>query len=440
MEVPGQLQGFSKLGREDQVKLVASFTDDPSGIIQELDAHLSQDGTRQKLYQEFSENSVSNFFLPYSIAPNFRINDKYYLIPMVAEESSVVAAAASAAKFWSDKGGFHTRISTMQKPGHIHFTWKGGTPEISTLITDLTPGFYQVTSRLTRRMNQRGGGIMEINLKDLTDQMEGYYQLEVIFETADSMGANFINSCLEQMADFLHQQVQLAGLTGRLEIIMSVLSNYSPGCTVECRVNCSVGEMAHLEYNLGGMEFCRKFETAVNMAKHDVYRAVTHNKGIYNGVDAVVIATGNDFRAVEADGHAYASRNGRYCGLTDVEVSQDSFNCRIEIPITIGTVGGLTGLHPLAAVSLKILGNPHAPELMSIVAAAGMASNFSAIRALITGGIQKGHMKLHLSNVLNQFHASDKEKLAAMEYFNNRAVSFSAVEDFLTNLRTRLEK
>jgi hydroxymethylglutaryl-CoA reductase len=440
MEIPGQIQGFSKLGREEQVKLVASFTDDPAGIIQELNAHLSPDSSRQKLYQEFSENSVSNFFLPYSIAPNFRINDKYYLVPMVTEESSVVAATASAAKYWSERGGFNTRISTMQKPGHIHFTWKGSTREIANFINDLTPGFYQVTSYLARRMNQRGGGIIEINLKDLTDQMEGYYQLEVIFETADSMGANFINSCLEQMADFLHQQVRLAGLTGRLEIIMSVLSNYSPGCTVECKVNCSVNEMAHPEYDLGGTDFCRKFETAVNLAKYDVYRAATHNKGIYNGVDAVVIATGNDFRAVEADGHAWASRNGKYCGLTDVEVLQESFSCRIEIPLALGTVGGLTGLHPLAAVSLKILGNPHASELMSIVAAAGMASNFSAIRALITGGIQKGHMKLHLSNVLNQFHASNTEKLAAMEYFNKRAVSFSAVEDFLTKLRTNLEK
>jgi hydroxymethylglutaryl-CoA reductase len=307
-------------------------------------------------------------------------------------------------------------------------------------MNDLTPGFYKVTDWLTRRMSQRGGGIMEISLKDLTDKMEGYYQLEVIFDTADSMGANFINSCLEQMADFLHQQVQLAGLSDRLEIIMSILSNYSPGCTVECRVNCSVTEMAHPQFNMGGSEFCRKFETAVNLAKYDVYRAVTHNKGIFNGVDAVVIATGNDFRAVEADGHAYASRSGKYCGLTDVEISQDTFHCRIEIPLAIGTVGGLTGLHPLAAVSLKILGNPHASELMSIVASAGMACNFSAIRALITGGIQKGHMKLHLSNVLNQFNATNTEKMAALEYFNKRAVSFPAVEDFLINLRTRLEK
>jgi hydroxymethylglutaryl-CoA reductase len=440
MEVAGLIEGFSKLSREDQVKIVASFTDDAAGIIHELDAHLSLDATRQKIYHEFSENSVSNFFLPYSIAPNFRINDKYYLVPMVTEESSVVAAAASAAKYWSERGGFHTRVSTMLKPGHIHFTWKGSDQQITTFIKDLTPGFYEVTSYLTRRMNQRGGGIMEINLKDLTDKMEGYYQLEVIFDTADSMGANFINSCLEQMADFLHQQVQLAGLAGRLEIIMSVLSNYSPGCTVECSVNCSVSEMAHPQYNLGGTDFCRKFETAVNLAKHDVYRAVTHNKGIYNGVDAVVIATGNDFRAVEADGHAFASRSGKYCGLTDVDISKDSFNCRIEIPLTLGTVGGLTGLHPLASVSLKILGNPHASDLMSVVASAGIASNFSAIRALITGGIQKGHMKLHLSNVLSQFHASNTEKVAAMEYFSKRAVSFSAVEDFLNNLRIRLEK
>jgi hydroxymethylglutaryl-CoA reductase len=440
MEVPGQIQGFSKLGRDDQVKLLAGFSDDPGGIIHELNANLAQDKIRQKIYQEFSENSVSNFLLPYSIAPNFRINDIYYLVPMVTEESSVVAAASSAAKFWSERGGFHTHVSSMQKPGHIHFTWKGSTPELTVFIDELRDGFFKVTSYLTRRMNQRGGGILEINLKDLTDKMEGYYQLEVIFDTADSMGANFINTCLEQIADFLHQQVQLAGLADRLEIIMSILSNYTPGCTVECTVHCSVSEMAHTQYNMGGMDFCRKFETAVNLARHDIYRAVTHNKGIYNGVDAVVIATGNDFRAVEADGHAYASRGGTYRGLTEVEVSRASFSCRIEIPLALGTVGGMTGLHPMAAVSLKLLGNPHVSDLMSIVASVGMASNFSAIRALITGGIQKGHMKLHLSNLLNQFNASNPEKLAAMEYFNKRAVSFSAVEDFLINLRTRLEK
>jgi hydroxymethylglutaryl-CoA reductase len=262
MEITGLIEGFSKLSRNDQIKLVAGITDDPAGIVHELNAHLMQDSAYQKKYQEFSENSVSNFFLPYSIAPNFKINDKYYLVPMVTEESSVVAAASSAAKYWSERGGFQTRIVKMQKPGHIHFTWKGSFTEISTFISDLIPGFYQVTSYLTRRMNQRGGGIMEINLKDLTDRLEGYYQLEVVFDTADSMGANFINSCLEQMADFLHQQVQLAGLTGRLEIIMSVLSNYSPGCTVECRVDCRVSEMAHPQYNMGGGDFCRKFETA----------------------------------------------------------------------------------------------------------------------------------------------------------------------------------
>ncbi len=440
METPGQIQGFSKLGREDQVKLVSSFSDDPAGIIHELNAHLALDKERQKVYMDCSENSVSNFFLPYSIAPNFLINNTFYFVPMVTEESSVVAAAASAAKFWSERGGFITRISSMQKPGHIHFIWKGSPEKIASFIHELIPGFYSVTSYLTRRMNLRGGGILDISLKDMTDKMEGYYQVEVIFDTADSMGANFINSCLEQMADFLHQQVQLAGLTGDLDIIMSVLSNYSPGCTVECSVSCSVAEMAHPQYDLGGLNFSRKFETAVNFAKHDVYRAVTHNKGIYNGIDAVVIATGNDFRAVEADGHAYASRDGQYRGLTDVELSKDSFTCRIEIPLTLGTVGGLTGLHPLASVSMKLLGNPHAPDLMSVVASAGMACNFSAIRALITGGIQKGHMKLHLSNLLNQFHASNIEKLAAMDYFNKRAVSFAAVEDFLNNLRTGLEK
>jgi hydroxymethylglutaryl-CoA reductase len=437
MGVPGMIQGFSKLSREDQARLLASFTDEPSGIENELSLHRLADREKQDTYDGFSENTLSNFFLPYSVAPNFRINDRYYIVPMVTEESSVVAAAASAAKFWLERGGFHTRIRAMYKPGHIHFTWKGSHAEIAALIDRLIPGFHEVTSSLTRNMRARGGGIEGIRLIDMSDKLEGYHQIEVIFNTAESMGANFINSCLESMASFLRVQVDIAGLSDRLTIIMAILSNYTPRCLVECSVSCHPRKLANLQYGLKGIDFARKFETAVNLAQCDVSRAVTHNKGIYNGIDAVVIATGNDFRAVEADGHAYASRDGIYRGLTRVELASQLFACRLEVPLNLGTIGGLTRSHPMVRVSMKILGNPDVAELMSVASAAGLASNFSAIKELITGGIQRGHMLLHLSNLLQQLSATAEEKTAAMNFFREHLITHNAVEGFLMNLRSK---
>jgi hydroxymethylglutaryl-CoA reductase len=436
MGLPVLIEGFSKLSRDDQVRLVAAFTHEPPDVENELNRHLMADRERQKIYTGFSENNISNFYLPYSIAPNFLINDRYYLVPMVTEESSVVAAASAAAKFWAEHGGFHTRIQSMRKPGHIHFIWKGDHVVINTFIEAIMPEFWDVTSSLTNNMRNRGGGILEINLKNLSHRLEGYYQLEVLFNTVDSMGANFINSCLERITECIKTKALDLGLSDRLEIIMSILSNYAPQCTVECSLNCHPDELAHPQYGLKGYDFAGKFELAANMARLDIYRAVTHNKGIFNGIDAVLISTGNDFRAVEAAGHAYASRDGCYRSLTIVELLPGSFTYRMEIPMTIGTTGGLTDLHPLVDISLKILGNPDAGELMSVASAAGLANNFSAIRALITTGIQHGHMRMHLSNLLNQQNATEEEKVMAIGFFNNQPVSHAAVEDFLRKLRT----
>jgi hydroxymethylglutaryl-CoA reductase len=435
MGIPGTIHGFSKLSREDQINLVSAFSKEPAGVKNELLAHRFANKDQQDIYDGFSENTVSNFFLPYSIAPNFMINERLYLLPMVTEESSVVAAAAWAAKYWSDRGGFHTRVVSMNKPGYIHFIWKGSAAEITTFVNGMTPGFLEVTSFFTRNMKTRGGGIQSIQLIDLSDRIEGYYQIEVVFNTADSMGANFINSCLESMTSFMREQVELAGISDRLTIILSVLSNYTPQCTVECSVNCHPDRLSQPQNGLKGMDFARKFEMAVNIARVSISRAVTHNKGIYNGIDAVIIATGNDFRAVEADGHAYAARKGNYSGLTTVELFPDSFTCKIEVPMSIGTVGGLTRSHPMVRVSMKILGEPDAAGLMSIASAAGLANNFSAVRALITEGIQHGHMHLHLSNLLQQLKASAQEKEAAENYFKVHPVSHASVEEFLKDRR-----
>jgi hydroxymethylglutaryl-CoA reductase len=218
---------------------------------------------------------------------------------------------------------------------------------------------------------------------------------------------------------------------------MAILSNYTPECLVKTWVEGPITKGHLYDDKFTDAEFVKRFDTAVKIAQADVYRATTHNKGIYNGIDAVVLATGNDFRAVEACGHAYASRSGRYRSLSDVEISNHTFRFTLEVPMALGTVGGLTHLHPLAGLSLQLLGNPGASELMMIASAAGLANNFSAVKSLTTKGIQRGHMKMHLLNILNTFQASDQEKQLAVDYFKQIKVSHSAVSNFLNEIRSK---
>ena len=213
---------------------------------------------------------------------------------------------------------------------------------------------------------------------------------------------------------------------------MSILSNYVPECRVYAEVSCPIENFASERPEF----FAQKFVQAVAIADAEPYRAVTHNKGIMNGIDAVILATGNDFRAVAAGAHAYASRTGTYKSLTQARVEDGKFVFSIEIPLSLGTVGGLTRLHPLARLSLEILQNPTAEDLMQIVAVAGLAQNFAAIRALTTTGIQQGHMKMHLKNILNQLEANLHEKELITKSFQGKTVSHSAVAEALHKIRT----
>jgi hydroxymethylglutaryl-CoA reductase len=437
MNNTGFINNFSKKTRQEKITLAAEYTGNPVEFERCLREHLHSDPMVQALYNEFTENAVSNFYLPFSVVPNFLVNDRYYMVPMVTDESSVIAAAARAAKFWSQHGGFRTRIISTNKTGHIHFLWKGSREQLSGFVSAIRPGLYNAVSSLTENMTGRGGGILDIRLNDLSEKMENYHQLEVIFNTVDSMGANFINSCLEVMNGYFLYQAADHGMADDLEIIMSVLSNYSPECLIECSVSCPVGELAKEDERIRGHEVARRFEIAVNMAQHDVYRAVTHNKGIYNGVDAVIMATGNDSRAVSAAGHSFAARDGSYKGLTHASVDGKNFIYQLRLPLPLGTVGGITTVHPMAKMSMSLLQNPDAAELMAVVAATGLASNFSAVRALVTSGIQQGHMRLHLTNLLRQLDASEPERISAIEFFSERRVTNTGVVNFLASLRKK---
>ncbi|PKP53117.1 MAG: hydroxymethylglutaryl-CoA reductase [Bacteroidetes bacterium HGW-Bacteroidetes-1] len=433
------ISGFSKLLKEDKLKLVAEYFENPGEVVNLLKSFWHSDEDQQKLFDEFSENTITNFYIPYGIAPNVVINGRTYLVPMVIEESSVVAAASAAAKFWSERGGFHSEIIDTKKVGQVHFSWSGQAVVLFDLLPLLKNRLIESVKPITANMEKRGGGIVDIQLINMTDQIDDYYQLLTTFETVDSMGANFINSVLEEFGQtlkvFLSEQIQLSDEHRQCEIIMAILSNYTPECVVKTWVECSFDQLDNLDEKLGGEAFAHKFEKAVKIAQVDVYRATTHNKGIYNGIDSVAIATGNDFRAIEAAGHAYAARNGNYQSLSRVEIENGIFRFILEVPMAIGTVGGLTSLHPLAKQSLELLGNPTARELMMIASVMGIANNFSAVKSLTTKGIQAGHMKMHLFNILNHFKATDGEKNAAVEHFKDQKVSFASVGQYIASLR-----
>ena len=424
-----QINGFSKLSKKEKIDwLLRTYFNNDFSARQILLQYWHNDEALQELHDGFIENTVTNFYLPYAIAPNFMINGKIYAVPMVIEESSVVAAASKSAKFWLNKGGFKAEVIDTVKPGHIHFIYEGQTTDLIRFFRQNRDRILQSVKGLQTNMQKRGGGIKDINLIDKTTAIAGYYQLEFLFDTADAMGANFINSVLEEAAETL-QQLAREYLHGKLQILMSILSNYTPDCVVKASVSCPVEALETGE--ITGEDYARKFVKAIKVAEVEPYRAVTHNKGIMNGVDAVVIATGNDFRAVEANAHAYASRNGRYTSLSHAEIKDGMFSFWLEIPLSVGTVGGITAIHPLVRFSLQLLQNPSAKKLMKVIASVGLAQNFAAVNSLITSGIQKGHMKMHLNNLLAFLKATHEERQRAVQYFANKKVSFKALKDFL---------
>ena len=431
------ISGFSKLSKIEKINwLIANHFGNNKVAKTVLESYWNEDKKLQQLHDEFIENTISNFYMPFGVAPNFLINERLYALPMTIEESSVVAAASNAAKFWLTRSGFKTTVLSTEKIGHVHFTFKGGKDALSNYFEALKPQLLKSTASLTKNMEKRGGGILDLQLIDCTSKMPHYYQLEVTFETADAMGANFINSCLEQIAiTFETLSKDVSSLKGFLpEVVMSILSNYVPNCVVRAEVSCAVDDLT-LEGHFTGSEFAEKFIQAVRIAEVEPFRAVTHNKGIMNGVDALVIATGNDFRAVEAGVHAYAAKSGQYASLSHATLENNIFRFWVDLPLALGTVGGLTALHPMVKFALELLGKPSAKDLMQIVAVAGLAQNFAALRSLTTTGIQKGHMKMHLLNILNQLQANPAEKEQLITHFKTNSVSQRAVFEALKNLR-----
>lgn len=425
------VNGFSKLSRDEKIKWLGETCLNNSFLIDQVSEFWMKSNDSQNDFESLSENTISNFHLPFGISPNLLLNGKTYCLPMVTEESSVVAAMAMTSKFWAARGGIKSKIISLKKTGHIHFIYKQDSEILNHHLNTICKTILEEISDLDSNMKKRGGGIQNIKLNDCTDEKENYYNLEFEFLTCDAMGANYINSILEKSTDIFKKEMVLRNESENFEVVMAILSNYTPECLVSVSIKCPVSKLGTAD----PYAFAHKFKDAVEIANCNTARAATHNKGIMNGIDSVVIATGNDFRAVEAGVHSYCCKDGKYRGLGECVVSKTHFEYTLEIPLSLGTVGGVTSSHEMAKLSLDILGNPNSSELMMIIASAGIIQNFAALKALTTVGIQKGHMRMHLKNILIQLDATKNEVKYIEENTKDLIVSFDLIRKMLKDLK-----
>jgi hydroxymethylglutaryl-CoA reductase len=392
-----RIPGFYKRPLAERAAMVAQWGDLTTA---EQAALLGVGGLTAAHANQMIENAVGIYALPLGIATNFLINDADVLIPMVIEEPSVVAAVSSAARFFREGGGFTTSSDEPIMIGQIQVL------DVSDIYV-AAGAIMAHKARLLEEVNQiggsiikHGGGARDLQVRPLMDTPIGAMLIvHLLYDTRDAMGANAVNTAVEHIAP------QIEAITGG-RVNLRILSNLTDQRKARAQGKIPVKELA--TDDLDGSEVARAIIEAWAFAEADPYRAATHNKGIMNGIDAVIIATGNDWRAVEAGAHAYASRDGRYRSLTRYWIDEaGDLNGSIELPLAVGIVGGATRVHPTAGAALKILGIHSAQQLAEICAAVGLAQNLAAIRALSTDGIQRGHMRMHARQIAMAAGATD---------------------------------
>ena len=391
-----RIPGFFKLSIEERVAIVGQW----AGLDSEERHMLINEGLKPSQANMMIENVVGTYGLPLGVAVNFMVNGKDYLVPMAVEEPSVLAAVSNSAKVVREGGGFIAETSTPVMIGQIQILDVADLDDATSALMAHKDELIHTANCCDKVIVGLGGGARDIEVRQFPETSVGsMLVLHLYYDVRDAMGANTINTALESMAP---RVAELSG--GRTSL--RILSNLADRRTATAR--CTIPSDSLGTFGLSGTSVARLIEEANAFAVVDPYRAATHNKGIMNGIDAVCIATGNDWRAIEAGAHSYAARNGRYTSLTDWHVDQngDLFG-ELTLPMAVGIVGGATKVHPTARVSLKILGVESASELAQVMAAVGLAQNLGAIRALATVGIQKGHMRLHARQVAMAAGATD---------------------------------
>ncbi len=376
-----KISGFYKLTIKDRIDFIKKFADLTDEEVNTLSTSLDM-----KTADRMIENVFGTFELPIGLALNFLINGKDYIIPMVTEESSVVAAASNAAKIARIQGGFKTECSEPLMIGQIQILHlKDIASSVKTLL-DNKNEILKIANAQDKILINLGGGAKDFELRILDSPLGKMIVLHLIVDVRDAMGANAVNTMVEALAPIIEDLTK-----GKVRL--KILSNLADKRIVKAKAIFDKEKM-------GGEKNVDAFIESYTLASIDPYRAATHNKGIMNGIDSLIIATGNDFRAIEAGAHSYASIDGRYTSLTKYHKNKNGdLVGEIEIPMAIGIVGGAGNIHPMARLCKKILGIKTAKELSEIVASLGLAQNFAAVYALSTVGIQKGHMSLHAKNI-----------------------------------------
>lgn len=376
------ISGFYKLGAAERLKILQAF----AGLTDTELAAVSMKGSLEELADRMIENVIGTMPLPLGIATHFLINQTEYLIPMAIEEPSVVAAASNAAKMARASGGFQTSSTEPIMIGQIQVTQLPDPSSAKFTLLDRKPEILDLANCCDPVLVKLGGGAIDIDVRVIATDSGPQLILHLLVNVKDAMGANAVNTMAESLAPFIEE---LTGGTVNLRIISNLATH-----------RLARAKAVFARDAIGGDAVVAGILRAYHFAKADPFRCATHNKGVMNGIDAVVIATANDFRAVEAGAHAYASITGRYLPLTCWEKTREGdLVGTIELPLALGLVGGATTTHPTAKANLKLLGVRTANELAEIVAAVGLAQNFAALRALATEGIQRGHMALHARNV-----------------------------------------
>ena len=418
--------GFSKKSYHERLELLKA----QALLSPERQESLEQDEQMSvTVADQLSENVVGTFSLPYSLVPEVLVNGQEYTVPYVTEEPSVVAAASYASKIIKRAGGFTAQVHERQMIGQVALYQVADPEQAQEKIVSKKVELLELANQAYPSIVKRGGGARDLHV----EQIKGETDFLVVYlhvDTQEAMGANMLNTMLEALKPVLEELSQGQSLMG-------ILSNYATDSLVTA--SCRIAFRYLSRQKDHGREIAEKIALASQFAQSDPYRAATHNKGIFNGIDAILIATGNDWRAIEAGAHAFASRDGRYQGLSRWSLDMDTEELvgEMTLPMPVATKGGSIGLNPRVALSHELLGNPSAKELAQIIVSIGLAQNFAALKALVSTGIQQGHMKLQAKSLALLAGASESEVAPLVErLITDKTFNLETAQRYLENLRS----
>ena len=417
--------GFSKKSYQERLELLKS----QALLSPERQESLEQDEQMSvTVADQLSENVVGTFSLPYSLVPEVLVNGQEYTVPYVTEEPSVVAAASYASKIIKRAGGFTAQVHQRQMIGQVAL-YQVDDPDLAQeKIASKKAELLELANQAYPSIVKRGGGARDLHV----EQIKGETDFLVVYlhvDTQEAMGANMLNTMLEALKPVLEELSQGQSLMG-------ILSNYATDSLVTA--SCRIAFRYLSRQKDQGRDIAEKIALASQFAQADPYRATTHNKGIFNGIDAILIATGNDWRAIEAGAHAFASRDGRYQGLSSwrLDLETEELVGEVTLPMPVATKGGSIGLNPRVALSHELLGNPSAKELAKLIVSIGLAQNFAALKALVSTGIQQGHMKLQAKSLVLLAGASESEVAPLVErLIADKTFNLETAQRYLENLR-----